>query len=1121
MRKTKILLATFVFVSSTLAAGNFIVFGDSLSDTGNLARFTYNSGKIYNENLANYFGEDFPTPNGGASTLFGGAFGINPPSLKGPNYAQGGATANEDLGMGRTFFSGGFIKFQTSKQIDDFLSNLNAEKEREKLKVVYWIGGNDMRLASEVIHDSPIEENKIMNKSVRDIGKQLKKLTENGISFIIIPDVPDIAYTPKFFKQFAKNTILEGQKLYTEKSWKNFQKGISEDEFEKLLDSSQGEKHEEVIKSAIQELLKKQQIVPTKELVEKWYEKYKEEGKNTSALGEYFNKGVDNELEKLKEKNPKVSFLRPKVSDMISEVVEHPEYYGFNNTTGSAAKTFSSAVVNILRWGAGTGNDRIASFDPEDGKEGKAGLDKKHLWNKGYHYVFGDEFHPSPEAHRIISDYIISLIETKQGITMLDSVSPQITASKDQNRIADVKKGEKKDEISSTSFVKAYVPYGVFRAKEGGRITWKNLDLENAGIVAYADGKGSSIELDQYRIKNIGRISSTILVENGGGIFLKNGILESTRGSKISYPFGARIHGKDSTFILEKSLLKMYGEQSVGLSVGNQGRGKLISSSIETYGKDGKALHLWNGVVISQNSSFKAKDGTAIWIFANDKERNRSYLSLEKSKIEGKDYAIDISSNVTRTPVDANIKVQNSEILGGIMTEDNSTSNIEMRHSLWKMKQSSSISNFSLLDSNVYFSSDQWETLTVDNYFSANSILSMKGKLGEDDSPTDKLIVNGTVEGSTGIDYKNIGGEGGVTNLGIKIIDLKKTTYKNAFQLTHPVYAGDYEYSLIMGGNAAEKEDFYLTSNLISENGKLYIPTNVGYLGAWTREAGISSVEESPKTSTSKRIYLFRPKVMFQSMLPYANIEHSFLNIWHPRNRKNIDFSIQQNKKYLKEKNKATEIEIDSSISKLSYPLNDKSGFLLSLGEGNSKLKDNTRAYFDKNTEIAKLKTREIALGLYYHQNINKKVFFDHTFQYQRIKNIYEIEGRKEKLHGYGFAYSGYADIPISLTEHIEIVPSYQIDVIKHYFPKYHAHAIRQYIGAEFGWKNRNLSVHVGIKYQDDFHKVKGAHNYKQDGFLYSLKLKYYPIETFGFYGDTIWNSDKKTSYQLGIEYKF
>lgn len=67
--------------------------------------------------------KNFQFLNGGSSTLFGGVLGIKPPSLKGPNYAQGGATANTNLGMGRNFFSGSFIKFQTDKQVNAFFKN--------------------------------------------------------------------------------------------------------------------------------------------------------------------------------------------------------------------------------------------------------------------------------------------------------------------------------------------------------------------------------------------------------------------------------------------------------------------------------------------------------------------------------------------------------------------------------------------------------------------------------------------------------------------------------------------------------------------------------------------------------------------------------------------------------------------------------------------------------------------------------------------------------------------------------------------------------------------------------------------------------------------------------------
>lgn len=132
-------------------------------------------------------------------------------------------------------FQWGFIKFQTEKQIQNFLATKPHREDLNTLKVVYWIGGNDMRLASEILNKHEVAENPIINKSIQDIGNQVQQLADNGISFMIIPNVPDIAYTPKFFKQFAENTVLDGERLFREKKWYRFS-GISERDFDKLLD---------------------------------------------------------------------------------------------------------------------------------------------------------------------------------------------------------------------------------------------------------------------------------------------------------------------------------------------------------------------------------------------------------------------------------------------------------------------------------------------------------------------------------------------------------------------------------------------------------------------------------------------------------------------------------------------------------------------------------------------------------------------------------------------------------------------------------------------------------------------------------------------------------------------
>ena len=92
---------------------------------------------------------------------------------------------------------------------------------------------------------------------------------------------------------------------------------------------------------------------------------------------------------------------------------------------------------------------------------------------------------------------------------------------------------------------------------------------------------------------------------------------------------------------------------------------------------------------------------------------------------------------------------------------------------------------------------------------------------------TDILKINGNVKGNTSIDYTNIGNESVAINYGIKIVDLKKEADKNAFVLTRPVYAGNYEYALLPKENKNDKANyFYLTSNIMYKDNQKLISTD-------------------------------------------------------------------------------------------------------------------------------------------------------------------------------------------------------------------------------------------------------------------------------------------------------
>ena len=68
----------------------------------------------------------------------------------------------------------------------------------------------------------------------------------------------------------------------------------------------------------------------------------------------------------------------------------------------------------------------------------------------------------------------------------------------------------------------------------------------------------------------------------------------------------------------------------------------------------------------------------------------------------------------------------------------------------------------------------QGTTLTVaGDYLASNASLAMTTVLGGDDSPTDRLAVNGSTAGDTAITVTNAGGTGGLTVEGIELITVK------------------------------------------------------------------------------------------------------------------------------------------------------------------------------------------------------------------------------------------------------------------------------------------------------------------------------------------------------------
>lgn len=112
--------------------------------------------------------------------------------------------------------------------------------------------------------------------------------------------------------------------------------------------------------------------------------------------------------------------------------------------------------------------------------------------------------------------------------------------------------------------------------------------------------------------------------------------------------------------------------------------------------------------------------------------------------------------------------------------------------------------------------------LTVaNNYIGNNGTLVLNTYLGADDSPSDKLVVNGAAEGSTGLNIHNVGGPGAeTTGNGILVVQTTSTT-ANAFTLNDEVRGGAIDYRLFLGGlgDPPFPTDWFLRSTFESPEG--------------------------------------------------------------------------------------------------------------------------------------------------------------------------------------------------------------------------------------------------------------------------------------------------------------
>ncbi|PHM38705.1 outer membrane esterase [Xenorhabdus mauleonii] len=372
MKKTHLVLSTTTafllsFVSNAHAFDNVYVFGDSLSDGGNFGRFTTDgkNAELYDEYIAQQITNKKLTPS----------------KLGGTNYAVAGSTASS---------SGGPVSqaMTTQRQVNEYLGSYSGKADPNSL-YIHWVGGNDVAdaLVSFSKGNKKIAQQLIDNGST-SAASQVRQLIKAGAGLVIVPNVPDVGTTPKVLESVLTGA-LEKNKI-PEKEIKEILKKTRE-AINKYPTPNPAIR-DKIIDGVFKKIAEKAE--PTdpnkaKEIYQKLLNAYEQNSKLGTQFSAEFNQKEDELL-------GNGNILRADVNRLLKEVIKNPFIYGITNTLGYACPQGQYAMF-------------CHSSNPN--------FDKNQL------FLFSDSFHPTPDAHKVVGQYIMSIYYAPYLVMALNQIN--------------------------------------------------------------------------------------------------------------------------------------------------------------------------------------------------------------------------------------------------------------------------------------------------------------------------------------------------------------------------------------------------------------------------------------------------------------------------------------------------------------------------------------------------------------------------------------------------------------------------------------------------------------------------------------------------------------------------
>ena len=551
----------------------------------------------------------------------------------------------------------------------------------------------------------------------------------------------------------------------------------------------------------------------------------------------------------------------------------------------------------------------------------------------------------------------------------------------------------------------------------------------------FLSSKDTEVISNSISIGTTGELSDGIQISSGGNV--TSGILNIETSDASSYGihligdssnvysiFGGRIHSEGTAVKFQTNSAGSDGQKVTlrGVILTNNGTAaSIITGSASDVDNAGNLIQVGGLTAINGNADQVIDSTLSLYDSTAAAGGNKELLNVTNGSI----FTFNNDNTILTGNIEADstsyvtVNLKNNSSFSGAVNNVNNASILDLNivSSTWEITDDSWVRD--LNNSGKVAFRDTGKILTVNgDYIGNNGVLNIKTILEDDNSVTDKLHVKGDTSGETLVNIEKAGGNGAVTNEGIRIIEVDGNS-AGKFNLSAPVQAGIYEYNLYKGGVTTPNDgDWYLRSYYYEEPKKPAEP----------EEPKEPEKIIPPPINSQEPVITYRPGISNYVSGQKANAEQGMLQLstYHQRMGRQEKEYAEDKQMWIRaygshQRNKGkNRFDYEQTITAMQFGMDlynnvnskstiDRAGLILDYSYANARFFDDLRS--EKNT--GRMHAQSTAFGGYYTKITDNSAYFDIVGIVGLLNNGFkDLYGEKSTQEGWRTGISVEAGYP-------------------------------------------------------------------------------------------------------------